>query len=134
MYEKLIDEGHDGRLFRFSPSADGTIKGSHKDVQNVEYWVLGCLGVTEQCSATCEAAFLECVESGDTSTAKNRTKTFAQCMDEKKFVSLGCPADCSPTFDMLAASEMPTEYVFDNFGAGSGVAQDQPATSLCEIE
>ena len=35
MYEKMLDEGHDARLFRFSPSTvydenDDSIKGSHK--------------------------------------------------------------------------------------------------------
>ena len=134
MYEKLVNEGHDGRLLRFSKSADGTIKGGHQDLRNLEYWTLGCLGVTEQCSATCEAAFLECVESEDTSSAVKRTKAFGTCIAETNFVSLGCPANCSPTFNMLAASEMPTEYAFENFGAGLGVAQAQPATSLCTIE
>ena len=27
MYERLVDEGHDARLLRFSPSDDGTIPG-----------------------------------------------------------------------------------------------------------
>ena len=134
MYEKLVNEGHDGRLLRFSPSADGTIVGNHKDVQNLEYWQVGCLGITEQCSASCEAAFLQCVESENTSTALLRTQAFATCIAETKFASLGCAANCAPTFDMLASSEMPTEMAFDNFGAGTGAAQAQPATSLCTME
>ena len=50
MYEKMIDEGHDARLFRFSPSEDKTIKGSHKSPRNVELWQVGCFGLTEPCS------------------------------------------------------------------------------------
>ena len=63
MYLKLLDEGHDARLFRFSPSADGTIPGGHKNPQNSQYWQVGCLGITPACSAKCEAAFVECVTS-----------------------------------------------------------------------
>ena len=48
MYEKLIDEGHDARLLRFSPSED--YPGGHKDPENKNYWHLGCLGITPSCS------------------------------------------------------------------------------------
>ena len=47
MYDRLVTEGHDARLLRFSPSADGTIPGSHKNPKNDEYWKVGCLGITE---------------------------------------------------------------------------------------
>ena len=50
MYEKMLDEGHDARLLRFSPSEDGTIAGSHKSPKNVNYWQVGCLGITESCT------------------------------------------------------------------------------------
>merc|ERR1711953_150984 len=133
MYEKLKNEGHDARLLRFSPSEDGTIVGNHKDVKNLAYWQVGCLGITEACSASCSQAFEQCVESGDVSTAENRTKAFETCIAEAKFTSLGCQADCAPTFEMLATSEMPTEVEFDNFGAGTGTAGAQPDSSLCTI-
>ena len=45
-----MNEGQDVRLFRFSKSEDGTIKGSHKDLQNLDYWQVGCLGITAPCS------------------------------------------------------------------------------------
>ena len=48
MYNKLINEGHDARLLRFSPN-DGN-PGGHKNIQNEEYWIAGCLGITESCS------------------------------------------------------------------------------------
>ena len=50
MYDKMIDEGHDPRFLLFSPSDDGTIKGGHKDPNNVIYWQIGCWGVTASCS------------------------------------------------------------------------------------
>ena len=55
MYEKMTDEGHDARLFRFSPSsdrdpADNSIKGSHQTMQNEQLWMVGCLGLTAPCS------------------------------------------------------------------------------------
>ena len=45
MYDKLIQEGHDARLLRFSPNDD--IPGNHQDPKNAEYWKVGCLGITE---------------------------------------------------------------------------------------
>ena len=50
MYERLVNEGHNGRLLRFSPPADGTIPGGHKNPQNTYYWIAGCLAITEPCS------------------------------------------------------------------------------------
>ena len=50
MYETLLREGHDARLLRFAPSADGTIPGGHQDPKNKEFWRVGCLGITEPCS------------------------------------------------------------------------------------
>ena len=50
MYEKMLDEGHDARLLRFSPSDDGTIKGKHRKLKNHNYWKVGCLGITSSCS------------------------------------------------------------------------------------
>ena len=41
MYSRLLDEGHDARLFRFSPSADGTITGGWKAITNSKYWIIG---------------------------------------------------------------------------------------------
>merc|ERR1711992_431807 len=134
MYEKMLDEGHDGRLLRFSPSEDGTIKGGHQDPRNTNIWQVGCLGITSSCSQDCETAFIACVESGDTSTAMKRTETFDNCMDADSFSGLsGCTVDCAPTFAMLATSENPTTAVFNRFGAGTDEASTKPATSLCEI-
>ena len=41
MYSKLLDEGHDARLLRFSPSTDGTIEGGHRLPTNGKYWIIG---------------------------------------------------------------------------------------------
>ena len=45
MYDRLVQEGHDARLLRFSPNGD--IPGSHQDPKNSQYWKIGCLGITE---------------------------------------------------------------------------------------
>merc|ERR1711971_909272 len=42
MYDKLVAEGHDARLFRFSKPDDETINGGHSDPKNKEYWQVGC--------------------------------------------------------------------------------------------
>ena len=46
----MLEEGHDPRLLRFDPSADETIKGGHQDPKNLDYWQVGCLGITESCT------------------------------------------------------------------------------------
>ena len=46
MYDRLVQEGHDARLLRFSSSDDGTVPGSHQNPKNAEYWKVGCLGIT----------------------------------------------------------------------------------------
>ena len=50
MYDKMVDEGHDARLFLFSPSEDGTLDGSHQDTRNIDFWEVGCWGITASCS------------------------------------------------------------------------------------
>merc|ERR1711881_209533 len=134
MYEKMLDEGHDARLLRFSPSTDETIKGGHQDPRNLNYWQVGCLGITESCTEACETAFVGCVESEDTSTAMKRTQAFENCIDANVFSELaGCTETCAPTFGMLASSEDPTTAEFNNFGAGAKTADAAPATSRCAI-
>merc|ERR1712109_108344 len=134
MYEKMLDEGHDPRLLRFSPSADETIKGGHQDPRNLDYWQVGCLGITESCTQACEDAFKACVESEDTSTALKRTQAFDNCMDVPVFSGLdGCTETCAPTFGMLASSETPITEEPTNFGAGANSNDAAPNTSRCEI-
>ena len=48
MYEKLVQEGHDARVFRFAPS--GNNQGGHRPPDNFEYWQIGCLGITTPCT------------------------------------------------------------------------------------
>jgi hypothetical protein len=134
MYETLLSEGHDARLLRFSPSDDETIPGGHTDPKNNAFWHVGCLGSTAQCSETCETAFIGCVDSQDISSASDRVAAFQTCIEESKFTDLGCTVDCAPTFNMLAASEEPTTYLFDRFGAGAEVADAQPSSSNCIAE
>jgi len=132
MYDKLVAEGHDARLFRFSAPEDGTIGGGHQDPKNKEYWQVGCMGITAPCSETCEAAFLDCVAAEGAATAEENVEAFQTCIDANIFNGLDdCNEECAPTFAMLAASEMPTTFEFNNFGAGSDTASDKPSTSIC---
>ena len=131
MYEKLLNEGHDARLLRFSPSADETIPGNHQDLKNNAFWQVGCLGITAPCSQACEDAFVACVAAQGASTALEQTEAFATCIEASTFEGLGCAVDCAPTFNMLAESEAPTEVSYENFGAGPDTASAQPASSLC---
>jgi len=122
MYQK---EGHDARLMRFSPSRDWSIKGGHNGgPKNLQYWQAYCFGITQPCSETCEAAVIECVESKDTSTAENRTLSFASCMED---MPEGCLDSCSPTLNMLRASEEPTTLKFTTISQ----PRIKPANSLC---
>jgi len=133
MYDKLVAEGHDARLFRFSAPEDGTINGGHSDPKNKEYWQVGCMGITAPCSDACEAAFLDCVASQGAVTASDNVEAFETCIDATEFNGLDdCDEECAPTFAMLAASEMPTTIEGNNFGAGSDTASDKPSSSICD--
>ena len=135
MYEAQMREGHDARLFRFDPSEDETIAGGHKDPKNTAYWQVGCLGITEPCSETCEASFVSCVNSGDVSSAELRVDTWADCIAEPNFSTNldGCAEACAPTYNMLVESETPVVSEFSNFGAGTGQAGEEPSDSICQV-
>jgi len=135
MYEALSDEGHAVRYMQFSPSDDGTIQGGHENPQNVAYWQVGCWGITEQCSSECETAFVSCVNSNNVATARSRVLSFKKCIAEQVFSGLkGCTASCSPTLEMMKASEEPTTlWDGDAFGA-TLQAGPQPATSKCSAD
>jgi len=134
MYEAASNEGQDVRLFRFSKSEDGTIKGKHSDLQNLDYWQVGCMGITAPCSEECEVELVACVENGDISTALKRTKTFSTCMDPETFSGFSsCTLDCAPTLGMMSASQAPTEMENTNWGAGSDAAVAKPDTSICDM-
>merc|ERR1711997_598915 len=53
-----------------------------------EYWKVGCLGLTEPCTATCEASFLDCVASQGATTYLENTEAFETCIDSSKFKNL----------------------------------------------
>jgi len=126
MYEKMMAEGHDPRMFRFSPG--DSIKGGHSPPQNYEYWRVGCLGITPSCSKQCETSFLECMNA----EFEDGPIAFRKCIADFRFPNLaGCTLDCAPTFDMLKTSEEPAEARFDNFGPGLGTPSPRPDSSLC---
>merc|ERR1711997_88116 len=130
MYTRSINEGHDARLLRFDPSDDGTIAGSHKDPQNNVHWVVGCLGISEPCSAACETSFSACVNSKDVSTAAKRVKAFENCIEDSGNLS-GCTSECAPTYNMLTESEIPAVSSVSSFVSKVKDHDVRPDTSLC---
>ena len=65
--------------------------------------------------------------------AEDSVEAFQTCIDATRFNGLDdCNEECAPTFAMLASSEMPTTFEYDNFGAGSGIASDKPLSSICD--
>ena len=132
MYERSLQEGHEARLLRFSPSDDETIPGKHKSPKNSEYWKMGCLGITAPCSAACEASLLACVDEQGASTALEKANAFGTCIKDSKFQTLnGCTLECSPTYNMLASGETPTTAEVATFGAAASQAGPVPDNSKC---
>jgi len=110
MYVASESEGNDATLLRFSKSADETIPGNHKSPKNLVYWQVACWGLTDEvCTPQCQSSFIACVENENPSTALEQTEVFETCMEEEKFIQLeGCNLTCSPTLEMMEASEAPT--------------------------
>ena len=132
-FEMYGKEGHDARLMRFSKSEDKTIHGGHKSggPQNLQDWQAGCWGITPPCSETCESAVSECVESKDISSAAKRASSFSSCMED---MPQECFDSCSPTLNMLRASEEPTTLKFTtSFGPLHSIpkTRSRPTNSLC---
>merc|ERR1712136_288248 len=135
MYHALVDEGHAARYLEFSPSDDGTIQGGHANPQNTAYWQAGCWGITQQCSVECEVEFIHCVNNMDVSTASARVVSFRRCIDDHVFSGLkGCVASCSPTLEMMKASEKPTTIWNGQYFGATLEAEAQPASSKCSAE
>lgn len=132
MYERLMNEGHDARMFRFGASKDGTVKGGHTNPKNAVYWQVGCLGITSPCSSECEYSFIDCINGKDTSSSANRTSSFDDCISEDSFVNLmGCTKSCAPTYDMLKESEEPVISKFLFFGNEQNPQHARPSFSKC---
>ena len=59
-------------------------------------------------------------------------------MSTESLESMGCPTDCSPTFNMLAHSEVPETFGDQdgnfNFGDVEGASHPQPGSSLCNSD
>ena len=128
-FEMYGKEGHDARLIRFQKSRDKTIHGGHASggPQNLQDWQAFCWGITPPCSETCEAAVIECVESKDVSTAAKRASSFSSCMED---MPQGCLDSCSPTLNMLRASEEPHTLKFAHIPR----KRTKPTNSLCNAK
>jgi len=113
MYEAMVAEGNDARLVLFPG-------GGHSAPPSSWAWQVGCLGVTDACSAGCEAAFSSCVG------ASPDASRFAACesqMHNGDFAASGCTLGCAPTLPMLSLSIAPTKTVLSagKFGTTTGL-------------
>ena len=158
MFEKLNDEGHDARFFRFSPNEE--IEGGHEPPINEWMWQIGCLGMTTKCSEViytfmknigniigtlfsllyliliqiCEESFIECIEALENEDNVPSFIAFDDCIEPHRFADFpGCTVDCAPTFNMLEAGQSPSTAEFERFGAGSGTPVPRPDSSHCII-
>jgi len=114
MYEAMVAEGNDARLLLFPGGGHGAPPSSWA-------WQVGCLGITDACSASCETTFSNCVGG-----AVNAIK-FASCdaqMHNGDFAASGCVPGCAPTLPMLRLSIVPAKTVLSagKFGTTSGLA------------
>lgn len=134
MYTALVAEGHDARLFTFTPDPANGIKGGHSDAKNTYAWVNGCLGITPSCSSECEYSFASCVQSKTISGVTKAWMVFRDCEETIESLS-GCAAGCAPTLEMLKLSEVPSTILLSHgkFGATntSSVSRVQPTSSTC---
>lgn len=127
MYEAMAAEGNDARMLSFIPSG---AFGGHSPPENAMSWTVGCLGIVESCSNTCEQSFLSCISS-------NGADEFARCENELSLGNLAnCEVGCAPTLEMLKTSEPVVASLSEGkFGTQSGldVALD-PQRPDCENE
>ena len=137
MYDALVQEGHDARLFRFAPVEDGSIKTKHSATKNIVHWQVGCWGITPPCTETCQTEFLKCVNGKNPTNVGEHVKAFASCINEDTFTALeDCTSTCAPTLEMLKASEMPAIQKGNNFGASNvdSTTHTRPDSSLCNAD
>lgn len=117
MYNRLLQEGGDGRLLTF----DGI---GHRQPDDVWDWVAGCLGVTQACSAACEASVVQCVQA---------LGHYSSCLSSMSGPSQPCAAGCAPTLSMLETHPDLMEVTLsrDAFGDDPVVNTCRPSTSQC---
>lgn len=118
-YNAMISEGHDARLLSFPG-------GKHKNPEHEWAWKVGCLGITDSCSAACEDSFKSCSNS----------QSFSACESDLQAGRLSsCKVGCAPTLDMLSLSEQPEVSLSEGkFGTQTGlpVASNPPPEPKCK--
>ncbi len=112
MYEAMSAEGNDARMLSF-PARSGN---AHRDPENAYAWKVGCLGIVNSCSQTCEDSFLQCTNSGVSEFERCETLLKEGYIPE-------CEVGCAPTLGMLKTSETPTviNLTHGKFGSQQGL-------------
>jgi hypothetical protein len=124
MYDTFVAEGHDGRMLIFPEVGKG-----HRPPYNQEDWIVGCLGVTPSCSASCESALSLCMDQQN----EDAHTAYSICMTSTLVADRSCVPGCAPTLQMLQRSEAPTVTLSKGtFGASLQMGPSQkPGTSMC---
>eukprot|EP00927_Polykrikos_kofoidii_P040039 TRINITY_DN342_c0_g1_i3.p1 TRINITY_DN342_c0_g1~~TRINITY_DN342_c0_g1_i3.p1 ORF type:complete len:597 (+),score=70.92 TRINITY_DN342_c0_g1_i3:79-1869(+) len=124
MYKAHVDEGHDARMMLFKPTSSN--KG-HRDPNNKMDWSVGCLGITEPCSARCEAELTSCVTTvGGTA--------YANCLSELTGKG-SCEKGCAPTKAMLDKSDSSFTWLSnDAFGPPADQTAVVARNSKCSAQ
>ncbi len=120
-YEAMVEEGNDARMLSF---AHTDTLGGHRNPENQNSWIVGCLGIVDSCSDACESSFLTCmggVTGGD---------EFEACETQLKNGNLSnCEVGCAPTLEMLKTSQTPSVINLSEgkFGTQTGLPVPDPA-------
>ena len=141
LFDRLVSEGNDGRMLEFQPDSTQSIMGGHSGPQNVWDWLTSCFGgMSTPCTSACETALLACVKGaaavGGASTAATTAgyEAYATCMTSTLVESKQCAKGCTPTFKMVATSEVPTLNLTKGTGWSKSATQHaRPQTSVCEV-
>lgn len=131
LYERLQAEGNDGRMVEFHPDESKGIRGGHSGPENGFDWMVSCFGgLTAPCSDKCEGAMAGCVKKTTKSTP---SQAYSDCIQNVLVQSGDCAVGCTPSYQMLMNSEVPTRNM--TVGASWGkpaVISPRPSTSICE--
>jgi len=123
LFDRLQTEGNDGRMMMFAPNSAQGITGGHRAPQNMWDWFVGCFGgITPMCSAQCEDALTECMNSYTKAGYYYSWWSYNTCLTSDLVKSGKCAAGCTPTYKMLASSEAPTLNLTTNTKWGQKAA------------
>jgi len=131
LFERLEAEGNDARMVEFFPDENQGIEGGHSGPANGFDWLVSCFGgISPACSEKCESAMVECMKS----SPQGGPGAYQHCLLDMLVRSGDCASGCTPSYQMLMNSEIPTRNL--TVGAAWGnpaVVSPRPSASICEV-